>query len=1037
MKTLCFQMSRKALLAAVMVVCMAFPALAQNITVSGTVVDGSGEPMIGASVIVQGESLGTATDIDGNYTLKAPANGTLTFSYIGYETQSVPVNGQSTINVVLKENTVMLDAVVAIGYGTVKKSDATGSVAVIKPDDIEAGLAVSTQDLLVGASSGVVVTTNGGNPTGSGTIRIRGGSSLSANNNPLIVIDGVPMTDQGNAGGTNALTMINPQDIENMTILKDASATAIYGSRASNGVIIVTTKKGSSGKPKVNFAANFHVNTARKTLDVMSGPELAATVRDVLASENGIAMLGNANTDWQKEILRTSFSQDYNLSVSGTIKSILPYRFSASYTDNDGILKTSGMQRTTVGFNLSPKFFNGLISVNANAQGTFIKSREADMDAVGNAIRFNPTLAPKTAYPTAGNTGRTMFNGYTAVTTSDGSLELQAPKNPLALLEDKNNTGKAYSSTGNLQIDAALPFLRELHFNLNLGYQVSKNTSRTYQEENSVMSWYDNGLASMGAAGAGTRYEWYRLQRNTLLDFYINYRKDFEAIRSALDVMAGYSWQKFDYSEHSNTYVNTLGYKTNNGLPIFENGTYQLNTDPSSEALLNTAVNNAPMYRKKNPLQLVSFFGRLNYTFDDSYLLTFTLRDDGTSRFHKDNRWGLFPSLALAWKVANMPVFEDIRPVWNDFKLRFGWGMTGQQDLGDDMFFPYMATYTQSYQQGFGYINPAGEWIYPLYPNAYDANMKWETTETWNAGMDFGFLNNRITATVDWYLRNTRDLLAFAPNAGVNTANYMWRNIGSLRNTGVEATITAKPVVTPDFTWSTSYNIGFNKNKITKLTGDAETSQIKARNTPSGTGTGLQYHMVGEPAFTYLVFQQVYDPDGNPIPGQYVDQNADGKIDDNDKIKFHSPEPKVTMTWNNTFNYKNWDLGISLRANFGNWVYNNPRFEFGRLGAIVGYGLGNCVTDTYLFPDGVENDKLILSDYFVENAGFIRCDNITLGYTMDNLLNNNLKLRFFGAVQNPFVITKYKGIDPEVFDGIDNDLYPRPITFTLGLVATF
>lgn len=443
------------------------------------------------------------------------------------------------------------------------------------------------------------------------------------------------------------------------------------------------------------------------------------------------------------------------------------------------------------------------------------------------------------------------------------------------------------------------------------------------------------------------------------------------------------------------------------------------------------------MYRKKNPLQLVSFFGRLNYTFDDSYLLTFTLRDDGTSRFHKDNRWGLFPSLALAWKVANMPVFEDIRPVWNDFKLRFGWGMTGQQDLGDDMFFPYMATYTQSYQQGFGYINPAGEWIYPLYPNAYDANMKWETTETWNAGMDFGFLNNRITATVDWYLRNTRDLLAFAPNAGVNTANYMWRNIGSLRNTGVEATITAKPVVTPDFTWSTSYNIGFNKNKITKLTGDAETSQIKARNTPSGTGTGLQYHMVGEPAFTYLVFQQVYDPDGNPIPGQYVDQNADGKIDDNDKIKFHSPEPKVTMTWNNTFNYKNWDLGISLRANFGNWVYNNPRFEFGRLGAIVGYGLGNCVTDTYLFPDGVENDKLILSDYFVENAGFIRCDNITLGYTMDNLLNNNLKLRFFGAVQNPFVITKYKGIDPEVFDGIDNDLYPRPITFTLGLVATF
>lgn len=425
----------------------------------------------------------------------------------------------------------------------------------------------------------------------------------------------------------------------------------------------------------------------------------------------------------------------------------------------------------------------------------------------------------------------------------------------------------------------------------------------------------------------------------------------------------------------------------------------------------------------------------MNYTFDDTYLLTFTLRDDGTSRFHKDHRWGLFPSVALGWKIINMPFMENAHQVMNDFKLRLGWGKTGQQDLGGS-YFPYMATYTLSDAQGFGYISPDGRWISPLYPEAYDASIKWEETTTWNVGVDLAFLNNRITAALDWYLRNTDDLLAWSPNAGVNTANYANRNIGSLRNVGVEATVTARPVVTKDFTWTTSYNIGWNRNKITKLTGDAETSQIKARNTPSGTGTGLQYHLVGEPAFSYLVYQQVYDNDGNPLPGQYVDQNADGTIDDNDKIIYHSPEPKVTMTWNNTFNYKNWDFGISLRANFGNYVYNNPKYERGRLGSVVGYGVSNLLADTYLFPKDVDPTALVLSDYFVENAGFIRCDNITVGYTFDDLWKG-LNLRLFGAVQNPFVITKYKGLDPEVFDGIDNNLYPRPITVTFGLVANF
>ena len=441
---------------------------AQTITVTGTVTDTTGEPLIGASVVAQGQNAATATDIDGNYTIKVNPNASLTFSYVGMNPQTIAVDGKNTLNVELSENSVMLGEVVAIGYGVVKKSDATGSVAMVKPDDVDAGMATSAQDLLVGASPGVVVTTNGGDPTGNATIRIRGGSSLNASNNPLIVIDGVPMTNQDAAGGTNALTMVNPQNIESMTILKDASATAIYGSRASNGVIIITTKKGTAGKPQINFAANWHVNTARKTLDLMDGAKFADVVRNTLKSESAIAQLGDANTNWQDEVLRTSFSQDYSLSVGGTA-GFLPYRVNASYTNNQGIVKTSNMQRTTVGFNLSPKFFNGKLSINANAQGSYVKTRNADLGAVGSASAFNPTLPVRHAYNTVGNTGMSIYNGYTNVLNANGTPDTQAAQNPLQMLEDKKNEGQSLSSTGNLQIDYALHFLPELHFNLNLG----------------------------------------------------------------------------------------------------------------------------------------------------------------------------------------------------------------------------------------------------------------------------------------------------------------------------------------------------------------------------------------------------------------------------------------------------------------------------------------------------------------------------------------------------------------------------------------
>lgn len=1035
MKNICFHLTRKLTLAIAMLLVASLPAFAQKIAVHGTVIDELGDALIGASVMEKGTATGTATDLDGNYTLHVNPNATLVFSYVGYDPVEVPVNGRSQIDVTLKENSTVLAETVVIGYGSVKKSDATGSVAMVMPDDIEAGIATSAQDLLVGASPGVVVTTNG-DPSGSATIRIRGGSSLNASNDPLIVIDGVPMSNQSNGGNMSAMSMINPSDIESMTILKDASATAIYGSRASNGVIIITTKKGKAGKPVVNFAANFSINTPRKTLNVMNASEFAEVVKNNLG-ETSVDHLGYEgkmyDTDWQKEVLRTTFSHDYNLSVAGKA-GFLPYRVNAGYTNSEGILKTSAMQRVTAGFSLSPKFFDDMLSVNANVNGTYTKVNNADWGAIASAASYDPTKPVYSNIPMNGNTGLMLYNGYYNYCPG-GTYDRNGSVNPVQLLNDKDSWNETWASSGNLQLDYALHFLPELHLNLNLGYQVSRNTARSTQAFNSIGAWTNDGLASTGAAGAASLNKWHEIQRNTLLDFYINYKKEFEAIKSNLDVMAGYSWQRFSYFGHSQNYVNSLGFVTADGTPGFtyEDGQYFMNW--STENHIGEVVNKAPKSSWGNPLQLVSFFGRLNYSFDDTYLLTFTLRDDGTSRFSKDSRWGLFPSVALAWKINNVGNLKDV--AWlNEWKLRLGWGQTGQQELngpsGFNSYFPYMPLFVDSYSSGFQYYDPYGGWINPLYPSAYDSNIKWETTTTWNIGMDLGFFNNRLNIAADWYLRDTKDLLAFAPALGLNTSNYMMTNIGTLRNYGLEFNINAKPVMVEDFTWSTGLNIAWNHNEITKLTGNSATDKIAARGMDFGI---IQWHLVGEPAYTYLVYQQVYDENKNPIPGQYVDQNADGVINDDDLIKYHSPEPIVTLNWNNTFTYKNWDFGFTLRASIGNYVYNNPRFQRTVLSRVDQYGLHNLLRDNFLFPTNEEHLKL--SDYWVENASYLRCDNITIGYTWPDLIDGNLRLRLFGAVQNPFVITKYKGIDPEIFSGIDNDVYPRPVTFTLGVVATF
>lgn len=1007
---------------------------AQTITVSGVVSDPSGEPLIGASILAQGTTVGTSTNIDGEYTINVAPDATLVVSYVGYDTQNVPVDGRTSINVTMQENSVMLNEVVAIGYGTVKKSDVTGSVAVIKPDEIEAGLATSVQDMLVGQTPGVVVTQAGG-PEGGGTIRIRGGSSLNASNDPLIVVDGVPLSNAGMGGLGNSLGMISPENIESMTILKDASATAIYGSRASNGVIIITTKKGKSGKPTVNFAANLYVNTARKTWKVLDANQFRSLLES-RGMDAALAATGDANTDWQDEVLRTTVSSDYSLSVGGTA-GWLPYHAEISYTNNNGIIKTSKMDRVTMGFNLSPKFFDNHLSVNANVKGYYIRNNFGDAGALSSAISFDPTHPVRSNEPiVSGNSGfQYLYNGYYEV-HNNGTLNDNAALNPMGLLEQRDNHANVYRSNGNLQLDYSLHFLPDLHLNLNLGYDVMKS--------NLVDNWAANSATAYKNHehyGGAYNFDQYQFRSNTLLNFYLNYKKEVESIYSNFDVTAGYDWQRFYNDGHYTGANGNSGYRVSPGLntPTYlgknEAGqqTYGVTINESTIPLLgqnfqNDGVSPDGDYHWADRYQLLSFFGRLNYTFKDRYLLTVTVRGDATSRFAKDKRWGVFPAVALGWKINQEAWMQGAAGWLSDLKLRLGWGKTGQQEIGETI--NYMALYAIA-SPSVSYPNGTNGWYLPVYARGYNPDLTWETTTSWNAGLDFGFLNNRITGSIEYYKRKTTDLLAYvAVPAGSSTTNMLNRNIGSLENYGVEFNIAAKPIVTNDFTWTLSYNVGWNHNEITELTTGA--SQLKTGGISGGNGNTVQIHAEGHPASSFYLFQQVYDESGAPLEGVYVDQNGDGQIDDSDKIINKSPDPKVTMTFGSQFRYKKWDLGFNIRASIGNYVYNNVLSTKAVYNDLFTYGLNNVVENDYYFEQ-----PRYMSDYYLRNASFVRCDNITLGYTWDNLLNDKLRLRLFGAVQNPFVITKYKGVDPEVFGGIDNSVYPRATTYSLGLVATF
>lgn len=978
-------------------------AYAQGGSVSGIIKDTQGEPIIGASVVVKGTTNGTITDLDGNFQINATQGNTLIISYIGYRPQEIVVGNQNFLNIILQEDTELLNEVVVIGYGSVKKEDLTGSVTAIDANSLAQGLNTSATDMLVGKAPGVTVTTDGGAPGSGAMIRIRGGSSMSASNDPLIVIDGVPVDNTTTVNGmSNPLAAVNPSDIETFTVLKDASATAIYGSRASNGVIIITTKQGKAGKMRVTYDGNISVSNKTGKLDVMGADEFRNYVQQNWeANDPRVQALGTASTDWQEEIFKTAISTDHSLSFSGTIPNVMPYRVSVGYTRENGILKTSYLDRWTGAINLNPKFFDNMLSVQLNVKGVYNKNRFADTGAIGSAAEFDPTQPVYSDNSPYGN-------GYYMSLKEDGAPIDIAIANPVAILEQKYDEATVKRSIGNIQLDYRMHFLPDLRANLNLGYDISDSDGHVNLEDNSPMSYTWGNYK----AGWGDNREFKQLKRNTLIDFYLNYQKEIGINR--FDVMGGYSWQRF-YRSESDIYPYSAEMAVEKGQQYYREG---------------------KSYKTEN--YLVSFFGRLNYSLLSRYLFTFTLRNDGSSRFSKDNRWGLFPSAALAWRITDEP-FMQSQQLLSDLKLRVGYGVTGQQNLGAEQGdYPYLPRYKYS-EAGANYFF-GDQMISLLRPLAYDKDLKWEETTTWNAGIDFGFLNNRITGAIDAYHRKTTDLLnTVSIPAGSNYNNQLLTNVGELINKGIEFSISAHPIVTKDFDWSVNYNIAYNKNEITKLTisDDPNYVGVVHKGITGGTGNNILIHQVGKPFGSFYVFEQVYDAEGKPIEGVYVDQNEDGKIDEKDRIAYKKSSPDVTMGFSSQISYKNWDFSFAMHASIGNYAYNNIQSNreakstiFDPSGFLKNRVKSAAYTDF--------SDTRFKSSYYVQNASFLRMDNISLGYTFMKPFQWMESVRLYGTLQNPFIITKYDGLDPEFNnDGVDNNIYPRSRIYMFGVNVKF
>ncbi len=1022
-------------------------AFAQT-TVQGTVIDAAnGEPIIGASILEIGTTNGTITDFDGNFELNVQPGAKLQFSYMGYKTQELAA--QPKMAVKMGEDSELLDEVVVVGYGVVKKNDATGSVTAIKPDEMNKALTTTATDMISGKIAGVVVTSSGGAPGSGATIRIRGGSSLRASNDPLIVIDGLAMDNEGIQGVSNVLSMVNPNDIESMTVLKDASATAIYGSRASNGVIIITTKKGKSGqKPKFTYDGNVSASTLTDRIEVLTGDQMRAYANALGLGSTAMSVLGKENTDWQNAIYRTAISTDHNFSVMGGVKNNvvdMPYRASVGYTLGNGIVKTNQMQRVTASVNLNPSFLDNHLSFNLNAKGMYIYNRYAD-GVQGSALDMDPTqpIYDPDNIGFGGYYQRTTLGSYKDTEAYPGGKwyltnNSQSAANPVASLMQKRNIANSGSFVGNLDATYKIHGFEDMILHANFGADYSYGRQTLDQDPEAFSDHY------FGRYGYSEKSK-YNLLFNCTAQYYKDFTED-----QHFDIMVGYEWQHFKNNSVSEYY----GLYPQTALPESIRGT-QYDLRPADEN------------RHATESYLVSFFGRMNWWGWNQIGVTATFRADGSSRFSPKNRWGLFPSVAVSWKIKES-FMKDVN--WlNDLKLRLSYGITGQQNLGSDIGdYPYMPTYTLSreyafatlgqeateaaianlkemgYIEGTDYVVSSDQYIYYVTkrPNKYNPDLTWEKTTTYNAGIDYAFLNNRINGSFDFYYRVTDDLINnVSVPTGTNFDVEITKNIGSLRNMGVEFSIDAVLIDRKNFKWDMTYNVTWNDNKITKLL-DSDDPNYYIEWGGINNGQKIQAHKVGYAASSFYVYETKLDE----TTGQrvIVDRYEDGIIDDKDKYFYHNPAAPVTMGFSTKWQFYGFDLGMSFRASIGNYVYN--QVLSGNMQNITANqvydskvgGFHNLLTMALNahYNDGVQRANYgaaaDMLDYYVENASFLRCDNITLGYSFEK----TVKGRVYCTVSNPFVISRYRGLDPEVFGGIDSNIYPRSLTVTLGTTLNF
>lgn len=978
---------------------------AQELSIRGKVTNVTdGTALIGANVLEKGTTNGTATDVNGEFTLRVPRGAVLVISYIGFTKQEITVSDQTFLNVELRPEPKQLGEVevVAIGYGDVKKSDATGSLSTISARDFNQGVITSPQDLLIGKAPGVVAQTLGG-AAGSGTqIRIRGGSSITANNDPLIVVDGFPLESGGISGMANPLSTINPNDIESFTILKDASATAIYGSRASNGVIIITTKKASysrePGKIRISYNGNFSLSTKANLLSVFSGDEFRALIQDRVDNYGltsfALTRLGTANTDWQKEIYQVAPQTEHNISIAHQI-GMVPYRLSFDYLYQDGILKFNNIDRKNITLSVNPSLFNNTLNMDLNGSFSWIGNDFSNNDAIGAAIQFDPTQPVKN--------GNTRYGGYTAWTELSSGDPLNgapnniATRNPVAALNFRHNISDAKQMILGGKFDYQLPYIPDLKANFKVGY--SRYSTNGSDVLDTLASWSyrepQNNIKNYS-----------QTKENKLLDFYLNYRKDIGI--NSFDLTGGYSYQHF----------HNEGYNANRAW------------DPTTPG--------AATIGYKNEYFLISFFGRLNYSLLNRYLLTVTLRDDGSSRFAEKNRWGLFPAVALAWKLTDEP-FIGKSDVLNELKLRLSWGKAGQQDIGDN-YYPYIPVYTASTSGA--YYQFGNTFYSTLRPDAYDANIKWETLTSLNAGIDFSLWNDRVSGSIDVYKNTSDDLLNSIPiPVGSNFSNYLTTNVGSMENKGVEVSLNVTPIVEQDFSWNFGVNLTYNKNKITKLTlsDDPTYPGVNTGGIAGGVGNYVQKFIVGYPSRVFFLFEQVYYANGMPVEGLYVDKSGQGgNVAGNElnKVYYKSPDPDYLIGISSKVNYKNFDFSFSSRISLGNYVYNNNASNmalYQNLYNQSGY-TANILTDV---KKTNFNTAQYWSSFYLENASFFKLDYVSLGYNFDSLFGNKIGGRLGFSVQNVFTITDYSGLDPEVANGIDNNIYPRPRTFMVSVSLNY